>query len=313
MTIELRVPISPTPSFCNQVLILAASLRRFHPESMVRVYVGHSSPTQEMRDLVEDSFWGQRIGFEWIGQREFDAWDGTRSPYLATMNRRFRVPTYGDHILIMDADTLVTRPLDDLIATDAVQGVMAHVAPMDDDSWRYLFAIAGCGEPLFAYPLSGGGIMGPEGKLTPWYANSGMIFAPRHLFDRLCGPYQEAVSVVRQSMRDTYWADQLCVALAVAKTGVPVRSLPPRYNFPNQEAFDRKLADEFCQIHVLHYLRTDIIDRVTAFESLTAMRRLINRSDLSGSNEVLRQAVARLIGDLQPPPLGSPGTEPPWA
>lgn len=314
MTIECRIPISPTPSFLNQVLLLASSLRRFHPDAIVRVYIGQAGgATPEAVRLVNDAFAGHRIGFEWIGQREFDAWEGTRSPYLATMNRRFRLPVDGDHVLIMDADTIVTGPFDELFAVEAVQGVMAHVAPLDNYSWGYLFEIAGCAPPEFRFPLSGGGIMGPEGKLSPWYANSGMIWAPKHLFERLCQPYQEAINVISSAMSDTYWADQLAVALAVAKADVPVRSLVQRFNFPNQPAFDEAKPEELRDVRVLHYLREDRINRTRDFESVAALRQLVQRSDFTGSHEILRWAIAANLSILEPPPLGSPGTEPPWA
>lgn len=312
MTIECRIPISPTPSFCNQVLLQAASLRRFHPGSIIRAYVGHEAPTPEMRSLVEDSFRGHKIGFEWVTGKEFSAWEGTRSPFLATMNRRFSQPVDGSHVLIMDADTLVTGPFDELFVVQAVQGVMAHVAPLDDDSWRYLFTIAGCQPPLFRFPLSGNGIMGPEGKLTPWYANSGMIWAPRHLFERLCQPYHAAINVIRSAMADTYWADQLAVALTVAKTGVPVRSLVQRFNFPNQPAFDEAKPEELQDVRVIHYLREDRVHRTRDFESLAALRRLVNRDDLTGSHEVLRRAIAANLGILEPPALQR-AEDAPWA
>ena len=313
MTIELRVAISPTPSFCNQVLLLAASLRRFHPESIVRAYIGQAGgATSEAIRLVNDAFARHRIGSEWIGQREFDAWDGTRSPYLATMNRRFCQPIDGDHVLIMDADTIIAGPLDELFVVEAVQGVMAHVAPLDDNGWRYLFEIAGCPPPLFRFPLSGNGIMGPVGKLTPWYANSGMIWAPRHLFERLCQPYHEAINIMRSAMRDTYWLDQLAVALAVAKAGMPVRSLVQRFNFPNQAAFDEAKPEELQDVRVLHYLREDRISRIGDFESLPALRRLVARDDLRGSNEILRRAISANMGILEPPPL-SRAEDAPWA
>lgn len=298
--IECRIPVSPTPAFLNRVLLIAASVRRFYPDALFRVYVGQNGgATSESIRLVQDAFAGRNIGWQWIGQREFDDWRHTRAPYLATMNRRFSKPVDGDHVIIMDADIIITDRFDELFEEHAVQGVMAHVAPLDDDQWRYLFAIAGLPPPFFSFPLSGGGIMGPVGRLTPWYANSGFVFAPRDLFEQLIVPYQEAINTIRQSMADVYWADQLALALAVAKSGIPCQSLPMQFNFPNQRDFDLHYSKQLDNVKVLHFLRTDIVDRDRDFASIAAIERFVSRTDLVGSNEVLRRNVAEtFVGAL---------------
>ena len=86
----------------------------------------------------------------------------------------------------------------------------------------------------------------------------------------------------------------MALALAVAKSGVPARTLPLRFNFPNQRAFDLAHPAELADVRFLHYLRTEIVHRDRDFEGPAAMRRLIGRTDLSGSNEVLRAGVAGL-------------------
>ena len=154
---------------------------------------------------------------------------------------------------------------------------------------------------MFAHTYSGNGIMGPAGQLGPWYANSGMVFGPRYLFERLCEPYHQAITLMRRLMADTYWFDQLALALAVAKSGVPARTLPLRFNFPNQAAFDEALPAELADMRFLHYLRTETVHRDHEFEDAEAMRRLIARTDLFGSNEALRLRVAGLVGALSTP------------
>lgn len=294
--IELRVAISPTPAFLNRVLLIAASLRQFHPDSIVRAYIGDPDGARpETIQLVDQTFCGHRIGFEWISQREMDEWAGSRAPYLATMNRRWRTPIDGDHVIIADADVVICGPLDDLFKNNAVQGVMAHVAPLSDDNWRYLFAIAGCRPPLFAYPYSGNGIMGPAGKLAMFYPNSGFFFAPRALFERMIEPYNVTIRVLKGAMRDYYWFDQLALAIAAAKSEVPVRALPLAYNFPNQVGFEEAHPAELDHAKVIHFLRTDTIDRDRDFESVPAMKRLVARTDLTGSNEMVRKRVEELL------------------
>jgi hypothetical protein len=103
---------------------------------------------------------------------------------------------------------------------------------------------------------------------------------------------------MRGLMADTYWFDQLALALAVAKSGVPACTLPLRFNFPNQAAFDEAHPVELADVRFLHYLRTDTVHRDRDFEDLEATGRLIGRTDLSGSSEALRAGVASLSGSL---------------
>jgi hypothetical protein len=299
MTLEVRIPISPRPAWLNRTRLIMASFRRFYPDTIFRISVGtHQEPAAGEIDRVENTL-GQRV--HWLAADRMNEWAGTRSEYLATMNDRFHGPFVGDHVIILDCDVLVTRAFDELFAVDAIQGVQAHVSPIGDQDWRMLFNLFGIEAPRFAHDYSGNGIMGPVGHLGPWYANSGMVFGPRALFERLCEPYQAAVAFLRGLMADTYWFDQLALALAVAKSGVPARTLPLRFNFPNQAAFDQAHPAELADVRFLHYLRTDTVHRDRDFEDLEAIGRLVGRRDLSGSNEVLRAGVASLFGSLATP------------
>lgn len=304
--------MSPTPSFCHQVLLQAASLRRFHPGAIVRAFVGHSCPTAEMHRLVEETFDGHRMGFEWVVGKAFDRWAGNRAPFLETMNRRWTSPI-GDVVIIADADVLFTRPLTDILDRDAVQGVQAHVPPMSNLEFRCLFQVCDTPVPPFQTPYTGAGFMAPSGSLGPSYPNSGMIVLPKAHFEAMIPHYQTAVNQMRSSVRDHYWFDQLAVSIAIAKARVPYQPLSMKYNFPNQREFEERYPEELGDIRALHYLREDRISRTADFESVAALRRLVQRDDLTGSHEILRRTIAANLHVLEPPHLGSPGTEPPWA
>lgn len=312
MTLELRVPISPTPSFCNQVLLQAASLRRFHPGSIIRAYVGHADPTTETHNLVEDAFRGHKIGFEWITGKEFDRWSDNRAPYLATINRRWSTTVCGDTVIIADADVLFTGTLDDVLCRDAVQGVQAHVPPLTNDQFRYLFRICEAPEPPSLVRYTGAGFMAAPDAAGPPYPNSGMVVLPRTHFEAMIPHYHLAIHRLRSAMRDHYWFDQLALSAALAKSGVPYHPLPVRFNFPNQVEFEQRYPEELRDIRALHYLREHQISRTADFESLAALRRLVARDDLTGSHEILRRAVAANMGALEPPPLQR-AEDAPWA
>jgi hypothetical protein len=301
--LEVRVAISPTPSFLNRTVLLAKSIRRWYPDALVTAYVGsdhHGFDSTILR--------GQGIKISMIARDAFNAWRGSRSPYLATMNARFE-PARADHVMLFDADVLCTARFDELFETDAVQGMQAHMPPYGDADMYRLFVAMGLKPPVFNQLYSGAGVMCGPNTRGPAYFNSGMIFAPASQFNALCEPYHEAIEVLRRTVNDTYWFDQLAVMLALAKVGEGWDRLPQRFNFPNQREFDAAFPDELKDVRFLHYLRTDTVDRDRDFASEAAMDAFVARRDLTGSNEVLRRTVDRL---RQPAEL-SRVEDAPWA
>ena len=94
---------------------------------------------------------------------------------------------------------------------------------------------------------------------------------------------------------DLYWVDQIGLALGLAAAGVPIRPLPLRWNFPNRPAFDAAHPAEHAEARFIHAMDTSIIGRDRDFASREAIEALAARTDLVGSNEVLRDRVQRLL------------------
>jgi hypothetical protein len=138
----------------------------------------------------------------------------------------------------------------------------------------------------------------PGRRYSPPYFNTGVLFAPAKLLEKLYEPYMDALHFVRKCM-DSYFFEQIALTLAVAKHGIPVEVLAVRYNYPNQAAFDALYPQELSDVRLLHFLRTDIVQRERDFETLESMQRLAGRRDLSGSNEALRARVAELLPQLR--------------
>jgi hypothetical protein len=304
--LDVRIPLSPTPSFLNRVVLLAKSIRRFYPDTMVTAYVGCDALETGTRINGAKALAADGIDVTFHPPRR--KWVGSRSPYLGQMNARFE-SARADHVLICDADVICTRRFDELFEVDAVQGMQAHMPPYQDADLFRIFVANGLKPPPFDRMYSGAGIMTGPGNRGPWYVNSGVVFAPARLFDRLCKPYHDAIETLRKTINDTYWFDQLALMIAVAQSIVPAVSLSQRFNFPNQREFDPAFPDELRDVRFLHYLRTDTIDRDRDFASEEAMDAFVARRDLTGSNEVLRRTVDRL---RQPPEL-SRSEDIPWA
>lgn len=296
MRLEVRIPISPRPAWLNRVRLIAKAVRQWYPDALVTVSV---SPEPCIHPSGQEFTWVADIGAEWsfVPKEDAAAWAGTRSEYLATMMDRYKPPFYGDHILMLDADVFPIRRFDWMLQGDAIHGVMAHHAPYGAIGWRRLFQDWGLPPPRMEHEYSGWGIMErrSEERFGPFYPNSGMICGPRHLFERLSEPFFEALDFLRANISDTYWFDQVGFALGMASAGICYNVQPLRCNFPNRPAFDAAHPGELANVVFLHAMQTDVIDRDRDFESEDAMRALVARQDLTGSNEVVRQWVEKLL------------------
>ena len=290
--IEVRIPISPRPAWLNRVRLIAASVRRWYPDAIVTVscYPPPSPP--------EYGNAGQWC-FRYPTDAEFNAWAGTRSEYLATVMDTWKPPFHGDHILHLDADVLPIKPFDELFDGPWLQGVQAHHAPYGRAGWESLFRLHGLPPPRMDIPYSGWGAMFNDEaqRFGPPYFNSGMVFGPRALFERLAAPYAQVVEDLRGYITDTYWFDQLGLALAIAEAAIPVRALPLRYNFPNRPAFERANHTELEAMTFCHFMQTGVVNRDRDFESPAALDALCARTDLTGANEALRAWVAEIRGE----------------
>ncbi len=286
--LEVRIPISRRPAWFNRVRLIAASIHQWYPDAIISVSMtpdSNQSPPA-LRNV------------DWRAAPDPVEWAGTRSEYLATMMHRYRPPFHGDTILMLDADVIPVRPFDELLDVDAIQGVQAHHAPYGVEGWKAIFRHLIGSEPQLAYEYSGivpFRIPAAE-TLGPFYPNSGMVIGPRRHFEALSPRFFEAIDLLRANVSDTYWFDQVGFAMAcVMDGGVPVQQLPLRYNFPNRPSFDAAYPDELADVRFLHAMQTDIVHRDRDFESAEAAQRLVARTDLTGSNEVLRQRVGELM------------------
>jgi hypothetical protein len=313
---EVHVPISPTPGFFAQVHLLAASLRRNAgalADAAIVVTVSRDAPSF---DIDAQHPWASRYGIEW---RWMDAERFAREGYFATALERFTYDFEADFVLLLDADTLCTGPLDELLelGDGALAGLVAHAAPTtfgrpayvaddgraDGDFWSGLHASAGLEPPALACRHSGWGFMDtdPERRDCPPYFNLGVLAGTRETVARVGARIYEELDAVRR-YADTVFRCQLAVTLALARTGAPWRELPVRFNFPNDERFAQAYPDDAADIRILHYLRDEQLDRSALARTGAELDAFLSRSDLTPTNSHLRDRVAELrdavVGDL---------------
>jgi hypothetical protein len=238
--------------------------------------------------------------------------------YRATNRDRALHMSRAHFAMMVDADVIFLSDFSELLAelrlAPAICGVMAHDSPFtrrpaltprfsgrvrDDDApsvyWQLLAERFGLAHLPLENEYSGWGITSrdPEQRFAPAYFNGGMVIGPSDLIEAMCRSYAEAEAAVDDVM-DTYFRPQLARTLAIYRAGLAWRTLPLRYNFPNDPRFDEARPAECARISIFHYLRQEVVHRDGDFADRAGVDRLVARSDLAGSNEAVRRRVDEL-------------------
>lgn len=297
-SLEVRIPISPRTDYFNRVLFIARSVKSFYPNATFRISVGEDC---EPFDVAARFPWSRdlEVTWHWVERADFVEWRGTAHPYIATIMERYKAPFSSDYVLMIDADVIAINPFDELFDKPlGLSGVIAHVSPFPSEhrsKWEHLFSAYNVPQPRFQFEHTGWRSMftTESARMTPCYMNTGVLFGPREVFERLEKPYFDALAFVRSEM-DSYFFEQIALTLGAERAAIPMNVLPLTFNFPNQLEFDRTHPAELNDIRLLHFLRTNILHRDLDFKNFNSIARLIARRDLAGSNEVLRRRLAEL-------------------
>jgi hypothetical protein len=302
--LEVRVPISPTPFFFRRVHFLAASLRRLGGglvDHEILVCVGGDV---DPYNLYEALPWSTRypLIWRWVGREAFQ-----REDYWETSHEIFRQHGRARFVLCSDADTIFVRDfsklIDELERSPAVAGVIGHTTPFKRQppgitpkmKWDALFAGYGVAPAPMGYEHTAWGQLSknPDERYTAPYFNFGFVMAPYQMMDRIAAEMLAADTYARKYQGGNK-RFQLALSLSMRKHALPVRILPFRYNFVNMPIFDARYREELEHVRVLHYAIKDVINRDSDFQTLDGVRALIDRHDLTGSNEILRLLLEEL-------------------
>jgi hypothetical protein len=302
VSLEIRIPISPTPDFFRRIHFMAASLRRL--EDLIGSYllVVCAGADMEPEDLYETQPWSKSypIIWRWADREKF-----RRDNYWETSREIFRQPISGRAVICADADVIFVREFSQLLLelelNPVIAGVIAHSPPIRGPElaglWPRLCRGYGVSLPPSIHEYTGWSFMTKD-RMTPVYYNFGMVLMPGNLMEVLAPEMEAADDFVNKTL-ETFFRFQIALTLAIQKTNLPTRALPLRYNFPNDPQFDRKYPEELREVRILHYLRCEIVHREKDFSDLDAVKSLVNRTDLVGSNEVLRQTLALLYPQVE--------------
>jgi hypothetical protein len=316
-TVAFLIAASPNDAFYSQVAALQAALRRLDWATWrptVHVFVGG--------DPAIDRVAGWRPFLHAVEVQWTPSWRYERDGDWAQSDDVFRcAPRDADVLVALDADTYPIRALEPLIdrvhTAGAVAGVVAHYptilgssaretpgAPTLRRAWEDL-AAGLIQSPLdFAFTHTLVGLDRPaRERYTPFYLNFGMVAFPRADFDRVAPLYLDLRPRIFARMTGGDFSGQAALTLAITEAGCRQWALPLRYNFPNDTIAESRYPDELASVVLVHYLRTDVIDRHRIFAGPDDYHAFVS-SPLEGANGVLQSAVLATFG--RDYPFGDP-------
>lgn len=312
-SLEIHVPISPTPVFFNMVRCLVGSLRHYggtYADAPVIVTVGADEVDMAITQRLP---WIGEAGVEvrWAPRSIFQ-----RDSYYATATERLCYDFQSDVVMLLDADTLVAAPFDDLVsevyAGRYLAGLIAHASPFRErDHWPNLYEEFELGEVTRPHEHTGWGYMDtdPGRRFTPPYFNLGVICAPAEVVAAI-GEHAYDFMHRISDVVDTPFRCQLTVSLAVTALGLGYRCLPMRYNFANDLRLEALHHGEMSDLRIVHLLRRSHqgMDKWEIYRDVDSLRSVTERVELRGVNGVARDIFSAILPDLEAVPTMSPAT-----
>ena len=308
-SLEVHVPISPTPFFFNMLQCLVLSLRKYggaYNDAPVVVTIGDSTI---VTDLDQEYVWLETQGVEirWIDTELF-----ARESWFATGIERYNYDSDADVMLILDADILICKPLDDLVSTafqtQSFSAMIAHFSPFgadhpqENELWDKLFSSVGLNTPekkvnYSAYPGN------RNDYLAPNCFNFGVQCASTKIMNKIGSVFYDVLKAVDPILLDAVpdrniFRCQIALAIVLEKLGINVNHLSPRYNFPTDREFERLYPEEFNALCILHTLGSNI-NKTETYQSLDSIHDVSKRTDLKGADEVQRNILQSISKALK--------------
>lgn len=268
MKLEFRIPISPRPGFFAQVRLYALSLQRLGPPySQARIVVAMGDRADAAAAALANP-WSAALPIRWYAVEHH--WCEAM-PHAASGLGRYMLPSDADVIVLCDADTCPIARFDELVsrlrASDAplVAGLQAHYSPfygLDNDAvWRSLLDREGLAHVPLTQPYSMD-VRGEQGSAPPYF-NYGFVAFNAAAFAALSPVMARAVGLMLGSFPGNRFFAQLALALTIASENVGTIALGHEYNCANDDVLLRHGRIDIADIRIVHYLRTEEIDRTT--------------------------------------------------
>jgi hypothetical protein len=304
--IEFRIPIAPTISFYNRVHFFCEALRRLGQgcaNTLIRIVVGDYADLDEVRRI---NTWATQYNLQW--HRVPDEISAAHD-YYGTSDFRYALPeSTADVVVLADADTALVQPvahdLSWMVCDEpCIAGHMAHIPPPSKflkrsdlkarDFWPFLFQEFSIPFPdeLYRYSRDLAG----EFPTAPAYYNLGFVAlnwsALRVVKNAIFDVRERLNTIIQSEMRC-----QIALTLISYKHAFKRRNLPAVFNAANDDAYLRHNGVRPDDIKVLHYLRTNELDRDTFLSD--AGRAIFLKANFHDPvNQLLQQIGREIITD----------------
>ena len=310
-SLEIHVPISPTPHFFNMVRCLAGSLRRFggaYRNAPLIVTVGD----EEIDEGLEFRWpWLREQGVElrWVPPDLY-----RRESWFATGLERFRYDFGSDVVLMLDADVLIRDSFGGMVCRvdrdQALAGLIAHTTPFyRDELWQLegeicqeLYDRCGLGPVSLSYEYTAWKLTRQGENIhscrhCPPYFNFGVLSAPGRVMNQIGEVIYELTHQVN-GVLETDFRCQLALSLAVVQLDLPYWTLPLRYNFPTGQGLETVYPEEAEAVKIIHLLGRRELEKRTIYSDRRSVEKTVKRADLSGVDETARRVLASVVDDL---------------
>lgn len=313
-SLEIHVPISPTDHFFTMIRFLAASLRANGGALSTTPIIVTVGEDCEPFDLYAAQPWsiGYPIKWIWLARDRY-----REKIYYATAIERFSYNFESDLVLMLDADTIVMRPFDDLVRRIVQEkcfgGFIAHVSPFmvhnqqnphqtiaNKQWWQQLFNPTPLTENDYRFEHTGWNVMfnDPAYRFCPPYFNLGFLIAPTEQMRKIGAIIDETMAQVDKTLTTVYKC-QLALTLALCRLEIPIIPLAARYNYPNINGFKSAYPQDFSDIRIFHYLASDQINKQRDFQSMEKIGYWLKTRWLTQTNRRLRNALRPLHNQIK--------------
>lgn len=283
-SVEIHIPASPNLQFNNMLFFLVHSLAdraAFRGDWRVVVTQGRDGTMTADHPRLA---WAKAFPVE-FRQVPLPLWTEFESEsrhrklpnyiYNATVYAQLGQPFTSDVVLFIDADTVVTRPLDALVDHVLAANCMAAKSawqppPIDINAIIRHRGLTYEGPPV---EYSGYGWSFVEPRFGPPYVNGGFVLCSREMANRLQSDICDDFRFVAQHYPGHYiW--QVAQCLTMIRQAIPLKSLDERFNFgigpdappliggEEGAALQRAIDEQVADMRVVHYCtKTPHFDR----------------------------------------------------
>ena len=317
-SLEIHVPASPTRRFADMLCFLAASLARngaFDGDWQLVVTLGHDG---DLHPGAPEFGWAH--DYPVVFRRpdaalwaQYDALArARRNPalrYHATILAQFAQAPQADLVLYLDADTVLLRPIGDLLEQVARMGVMAAKPawqpPVNIDLDAVLAAAGLTPEgPGMVYSGHGWSFLAP--RTGPPYFNGGIIACPRAIAATMHDALPRDFDFVTRHFPGHYsW--QVAHCLTLIRHRIPWLALDERWNMgigepgaplmtgPEGAALEALAQEQLADARLLHYCTpTRHFRRNDVMGDAPALRAFLDARDLDPGEAMLQGALRPL-------------------